>query len=139
MRHWVEILIIDHKNSLDWFDFETRMRKMIHELLQPTVKRSHEEREAVTKLRSIVMDHNKRLKPIEFALYKSEEPTDAFEKLYLKMAEMESKRLEDETKLKHQMENLKSFVDTFQLQFDKSANERKELVSLHFFYHFVIA
>ena len=105
------------------------MRKMIHELLQPTVKRSHEDRETVTKLRSIVMDHNNRLKPIEYALYKSEEPTDAFEKLHIKMSDLESKRLENETKLKHQMENLKNFIETFQLQFDKASNDRKELVS----------
>jgi len=42
---------------------------------------------------------------------------------------MESKRIEDEAKLSHQMQNLKQFVDNFQLQFDKSDNERKEIVS----------
>ena len=106
------------------------MRKIIHELLGPTVKRSHEDREMVTKLKSVVMDHNKRLKPIEFALYKSDEPTDAFEKLHQKMSEMELKRIEDQTKLLHEMQNLKEFVNTFQLQFDKATNERKDLVSI---------
>lgn len=104
------------------------MRKLIHELLAPTVKRSHEDREVVSKLKSVVMDHSKRLKPIEFALYKSEEPTDAFEKMYLRMTEIESKRIEEETVLKHQMVNLKEYVDNFQIQFDKATSERKELV-----------
>lgn len=31
--------------ELTWFDFETRMRKLVYELLQPTVQRSHEDRE----------------------------------------------------------------------------------------------
>ena len=106
------------------------MRKLIHELIAPTVKRSHEDREVVSKLKSIVMDHNKRLKPIEFALYKSEEPTDAFEKLYQRMSDIEGKRIEEETILKHNMENLKEYVDNFQLQFDKATNERKELVRI---------
>lgn len=105
------------------------MRKIIHELISPTVKRSHEDKEVVAKLKSIVMDHNQRLKPIEFALFKSEQPTDAFDKLYKRMAELESKRIEEETVLKHQMENLKDYVNNFQLQFDKATNERKELVS----------
>jgi len=101
----------------------------MHELMGPTIKRSHEDRETVGQLKSVVMDHNQRLKPMEYALYKSDDPTDAFERLHQKIADMESKRIEDEAKLSHQMQNLKQFVDNFQLQFDKSDNERKEIVS----------
>ena len=116
--------------TLDWFDFETRMRKIIHEIMEPTVKRSHEDREMVMQLKSVVVDHDQRMKPMEFALYKSDEPTDAFEKLHTKMADIEKNRLEDQTKLDHKMENLKEHVNGFQLQFERADNQRKELVRI---------
>jgi hypothetical protein len=31
--------------ELDWFDFETRMRDVIHELVEPIIKRASEDRE----------------------------------------------------------------------------------------------
>jgi len=100
--------------------------------MEPTVKRSYEDREMVVQLKSVVLDHDQRLKPVEFALYKSEEPTDAFEKLHTKMSNIEQKRLEDQTKLDHQMENLKEYVGSFQLLFNKAENERKHLVFYRF-------
>jgi hypothetical protein len=108
------------------------MRKIIHELISPTVKRSHEDRETLVQLKSVVLDHHRRLKPIEYALYKSEDPTDAFDALHRKIADMEKRRIEDQTKLGHQMENLKDFVDSFQIKFDKASSERTEIVNYHY-------
>lgn len=119
--------------ALDWFDFETRMRKIIHEIMTPTIKRSHEDREMVNQLKSVVVDHDKRLKPVEFALYESDQPHDAFfSKLHSKMADLEKQRILEQTKLHHEMDNLKDFVNNFQLQFEKASNERFEIVKIYF-------
>jgi hypothetical protein len=36
--------------ELDWFDFETRMRDVIHELIEPVIKRASEDREVTLTL-----------------------------------------------------------------------------------------
>jgi hypothetical protein len=36
--------------ELDWFDFETRMRDVIHELVEPVIKRATEDREITVNL-----------------------------------------------------------------------------------------
>lgn len=45
-------------------------------------------------MKTVVADHQKRLVPIEYALYKSKNPSDAFESIHRKIAETERTRIE---------------------------------------------
>lgn len=40
--------------ELDWFDFETRMRKLIHELLEPHINRGMEDRDFTMHLKKTI-------------------------------------------------------------------------------------
>ena len=37
--------------ELDWFDFETRMRDVIHELIEPVMRKATEDREQMLTVR----------------------------------------------------------------------------------------
>jgi len=37
-------------NQLDWFDFETRMRKLMHEMLEPSIRKMNEDRDVMQEL-----------------------------------------------------------------------------------------
>jgi hypothetical protein len=47
--------------ELDWFDFETRMRDVIHELIEPIMKRATEDREQALTLTRNLGTHGKRI------------------------------------------------------------------------------
>lgn len=43
--------------ELNWYDFETRTRRLVFELLQPTVTRSTEDREMIYSMRRNIESH----------------------------------------------------------------------------------
>jgi len=45
-------LLLGQNYEIDWFDFETRMRKLIHEMIEPTVRKVNEDRDKLFKLRN---------------------------------------------------------------------------------------
>ena len=40
----------DATQEINWFDFETRMRKLIHEMVEPTVRKVNEDRDNIYKI-----------------------------------------------------------------------------------------
>jgi len=44
-------------NELDWFAFETRVRKIIQELIEPTMKRVIEDRDSITGMKKAFDSH----------------------------------------------------------------------------------
>ncbi|CDW77434.1 UNKNOWN [Stylonychia lemnae] len=97
--------------ELNWFDFETRMRKLVYELLQPTVQRSHEDREILYNSKKSLMNHQQRLEEIEYSLFKSTEKTTVFDQIYMKMAEMEQDRKSDQAKTDHHLEGFMNIIN----------------------------
>lgn len=62
-------------SELDWFLFETKMRNLVRELLEPVVERNEQESE-----RYLILDKRqqalvKRLETIEFALLNEDPPS----------------------------------------------------------------
>ena len=49
------------EENLDWFTFETRMRRIIHELLEPTMSKASEDRNRVAQAEKMINDHGKRV------------------------------------------------------------------------------
>ncbi len=52
---------IEKGPELDWFQFETEMRKVIRDLLEPTITRSHEDRERTNNFRIQIDSMEERL------------------------------------------------------------------------------
>jgi len=67
--------------ELNWFDLETRLRKVVFELLQPSVQRSHEDRDSINSTKKQIISQAKRLEELEFILMKSDSPTTAFDEV----------------------------------------------------------
>lgn len=55
---------------MDWFKFESRIRKVIKELIEPTVNRSRETDQDTKKLKMHVENLLKREEQSEFAIQK---------------------------------------------------------------------
>lgn len=80
-------------------EFETRMRKLIKDLVQPIVDRGAEDRAMLTKLDYQKLDHNERLDTIEQALFKSKHAKSLFEEMDSKIAQMERELRSDSDKV----------------------------------------
>ena len=101
------------KRKLDWFEFETKMRKLIHELIEPTLRRAQEDREAVESIKRMTIDHGKRLEPIEIALYMSKSKHSLFEDMNMRIAEVEAERLKTAHDLRAEMEDLRIYIKNY--------------------------
>lgn len=58
--------------ELNWYDFETRTRRLVFELLQPTVTRSTEDREMIYSMRRKIESHRQKIEELEYCLFKSD-------------------------------------------------------------------
>lgn len=65
--------------------------------------------------------------PIEYALYKSKNPSDAFENIHWKIADTERTRIEETELLRGQMESVKNLVKSFEVEFWKTSTEIENL------------
>ena len=60
---------------------------------------------------------------MEYALYRSKNPTNAFEDIHWKITESNRERVEEYHSLRSQLDNLKSFVKDYDVEFNKMHTE----------------
>eukprot|EP00347_Sterkiella_histriomuscorum_P004957 403358437 len=103
---------IENYSEIDWFDFEMRMRKLVHQLMEPTFKQSTEDRAIVNKLQRFLEDHDRRVNDIEIVLFKKdeEERMGLFDSIYKKITENERQRLMEEEKLRDEISYIKNEI-----------------------------
>jgi len=61
--------------SPDWFGFETRIRKMVIDIMEPSVKRSIEDREQVIELKKFSEIIKRKVEECEFIIHKAQKRT----------------------------------------------------------------
>ncbi len=66
--------------ELNWYDFETRTRKLVFDLLQPTVTRSAEDREVLYAHKRLIEQYRQRMEQVEYVLLEKGQPTTVFER-----------------------------------------------------------
>ncbi len=76
--------------DLDWFDFETRMRKLISELLEPTVLRTQDDKNQIVLLRKMNETLKKRMDDGEFMQAKAFKRMDKLEEVWARIRELVS-------------------------------------------------
>ena len=64
------------------------MRQVVRELVEPTISRSHEDREVVTTLKRVLEQQETRVKELEIALFKSNETMTEFDQIRTRFAEV---------------------------------------------------
>ena len=72
-------LSIESTAELDWFQFETEMRKVIRDLIDPTIQRSHEDRERTNNYKIILDTYEERLNYMENLILRNGEKLTVFE------------------------------------------------------------
>ena len=65
--------MFDH--NPDWFSFETRIRKMVTQMLEPCVKRSIQERDILTELKKQNDAIKRKVDECEFIIHKAQKKT----------------------------------------------------------------
>ena len=74
--------------DLDWFDFETRMRKLISELLEPTVLRTQDDKSQILLLRKMNETLKKRMDDAEFMQSKAFKRMDKLEEVWARIKDL---------------------------------------------------
>lgn len=52
--------------EIDWFDFETRMRIIIRDILEPTIKRQEDDRDEINNLKKMIENFKKRIDDLDY-------------------------------------------------------------------------
>mmetsp|Transcript_7828 Transcript_7828/g.7298 ORF Transcript_7828/g.7298 Transcript_7828/m.7298 type:complete len:88 (+) Transcript_7828:50-313(+) len=76
--------------NIDWFDFETRMRKLVFEMLEPVVRKVNEDRDKMFKIKNDSDIHKKQIEDLEFAIMKTDNKTNVFEDIFRTLTRLES-------------------------------------------------
>ena len=74
------------KDEFEWFDFETRMRKLVVELIQPTLLKINLDRENVSALKATIMTEQKRVDNLELIVLKKDTKNTHFDNIYEKFS-----------------------------------------------------
>lgn len=104
-------ILDDKKNKspdLDWFAFETRIRKVLHELLEPTAERSVKTKETVEEVKSQNEFLTRKIEELEFILHKSHKRSTLFDNINKRLIESDAERKMLEVQMKNDVENLHS-------------------------------
>jgi len=79
--------------ELNWYDFETRTRKLVFDLLQPSVTRAAEDRELLFKYGRQIDLHKQRLEQVEYSLFSADAGrTTVFEVIDQRFVDIETER-----------------------------------------------
>ena len=68
------------------------MRKLVYELLNPTIKRAQKDREEINESKKLIAGHANKLEEIEISLFKSDQKRTIFDEIYSKISDNETAR-----------------------------------------------
>ena len=66
------------------------MRKMIHEMIEPTVKKVNEDRDKIYKMKAEQDSNRRKVEDLEFAVIKTDNKTNVFEDIFRAIARLVS-------------------------------------------------
>ncbi len=64
------------------------MRKLIHEMIEPTVKKVNEDRDKIYKIKSEADNMKRKVEDLEFAVIKTDNKTNVFEDIFRSIAKL---------------------------------------------------
>ena len=84
----VNEFLVEKQSDLIWFEYETRLRKLVEELLEPTIRRSREERELFESLNKKSEALHKRVDDLEFMSQRTQKRQTAFDDIFKRINEL---------------------------------------------------
>ncbi|CAG9310959.1 unnamed protein product [Blepharisma stoltei] len=103
--------------ELEWFDIETRLRKVVMEMLEPTLQKLSNDREAVGKVKRKMTRAKKRLDYVESLLGLGSKKSGWMEDVEKKIQDSAVDFYTFKSSSSQQMKNFIDFTDTTQLNF----------------------
>lgn len=97
--------------QLDWFKFETRIRRIIMELTEPGIKRGRDLEQENRKQKLLFEKVQRRLDDTEFTLEKLEKKTAVQDDLFNQMRSIDQFTKITETKVLNEINNMNSNLD----------------------------
>eukprot|EP00347_Sterkiella_histriomuscorum_P011845 403370885 len=97
-------------SQFQWFEFETRMRKLIKDVMITYDKQMRDDEKRIIMIEKEMTENETRLKEIEFLLYKSEDKESRFDELHKIISIMESERRKDINILKSEQEDFQKRI-----------------------------
>ncbi|CAI2384608.1 unnamed protein product [Moneuplotes crassus] len=139
--------IMSNPSELDWFTFETKIRKVVTDLMEPSIKRSIEEKSLLVEVKKDNTKLEKRIKKLESILFENKKKAVIFKEFFetISHVEAEQKKLELEFTQKfaavnESIDHSDSKIEDFRMELQKyekqfahlredQSNVREELVS----------
>ena len=78
-------LEFDKDSHLHWFEFETKTRKLIKDVMISFDKQQKQHDASIQRIDKWLTENEDRLKELEFLIYKSDEKQSRFDDIYNKM------------------------------------------------------
>ena len=113
--------------ELDWFDFETRMRDVIHELIEPVMRKATEDREQMLTIRRNQENDQKRLDQLESAVLKTGRKATVFDEIQQKFVDIEGDRKKQQVKVEQDLEEFRGEVKAINFKIEQKIDTIKHL------------
>jgi hypothetical protein len=75
----------DTMNEVGYFEFETKIRKMLLDMIDPIQKRLGDDRDKIVKLRTDLEANKRKAEDLEFSMHKTDGRLVAFDDIYKKL------------------------------------------------------
>mmetsp|Transcript_28914 Transcript_28914/g.25575 ORF Transcript_28914/g.25575 Transcript_28914/m.25575 type:complete len:362 (+) Transcript_28914:11-1096(+) len=108
-------------DKLDWFNFETRIRKLIHELMEPTVVTGVKAQESITRFHTRSQNIEERLEKLETELWQTEKQNTAYHTIDQRINDHDALIEQLESRIQQEVGNL--------IKSDKEIKDSVKIVS----------
>lgn len=109
--------------ELDWFEFETRMRQLICEMIEPSTERQKDDRILIDDLTRTNNRLKKRIKKIETMLGMTDNSSTLRQEFKTHIAEIESQRAANQVVTEQRFNELQQFINHNATKIFESQNE----------------
>lgn len=72
--------------EIDWFNFETKMRGVVSELIEPLISREIEDRENIVQMKRVNDNYKTRIEDLEYQVNKTRKKETLFDEIQRKIA-----------------------------------------------------
>ena len=111
--------------DLNWISLENKARKLIKELVEPTVRRAIEDREQLTKLSHLVEHNSTKMGEFEFALHKIHKKLAIIDDVNKRQTDLEAVQRALDNRLLQQNQTLKGDMEALSLDIQHKADTIK--------------
>jgi len=114
---------LGHDPKIDWFHFETKMRSLIQEMLEPVIRRNSEDSQTLKFMETIYDELKEKHQESDSRIQALEESTSEFAVLDNRINELRGNRKLEDQKISIEFSNFHSDID----QMNMLINQEKEI------------